>query len=188
MKGYGDRARTDEEVSHLFSETYPNRPPIQRSTVSRTVKRFRESSSVKDLPRSRRPKSATNEELALEVLQCFVENPHTSIIKSAQYVGVSTGSIHKKRHENKYHPFKVQLHQELNGYDPDRRLQFCEIVRNKCIRDENFPKLVLFFDEASFCLNGTVNRYNSRYWSQENPQWMVEAHTQHPQKVNVWAG
>jgi transposase len=188
MRGYGDRTRTYDEVTHLFNDTYPNRPPIQKSTVLRTVQRFTESGSVKDRPRPGRPKSATNEEMALETLQCFVENPHTSIRKSAQYVGVSIGSIHKILKDNKFHPFKIQLHQELNEDDPDRRLQYCEIVMNKCIHNEDFPKLVLFSDEASFCLNGSVNRHNSRYWSQDNPRWMTEAHTQHPQKVNVWAG
>ncbi|CAH1372527.1 unnamed protein product [Tenebrio molitor] len=39
----------------------------------------------------------------------------------------------------------------------------------------------------TFCLNGTVNRQNCRYWTRENPHWMQEIHTQYPQKVNVWA-
>ncbi|VEN42073.1 unnamed protein product, partial [Callosobruchus maculatus] len=33
-----------------------------------------------------------------------------------------------------------------------------------------------------------VNRQNCRYWTDENPHWMREEHTQYPQKVNVWAG
>ncbi|XP_018362822.1 PREDICTED: uncharacterized protein LOC108761003 [Trachymyrmex cornetzi] len=42
--------------------------------------------------------------------------------------------------------------------------------------------------EATFELIGNVNRHNCRYWSDENPHWMYEAHTQNQQKVNVWAG
>ncbi|KAJ8936845.1 hypothetical protein NQ318_000582 [Aromia moschata] len=37
-------------------------------------------------------------------------------------------------------------------------------------------------------LNGTVNRRNCRYWADVNPHWVMEAHTQYPQKVNVWFG
>ncbi|KAJ8945749.1 hypothetical protein NQ318_012071, partial [Aromia moschata] len=44
------------------------------------------------------------------------------------------------------------------------------------------------FNEATFVLNGTVNKQNCRYWSTENPHWMMEANTQYPEKVNVWAG
>lgn len=45
-----------------------------------------------------------------------------------------------------------------------------------------------FSDEATFVLNGEVNKHNCRYWSDTNPHWMIEGHTQYPQKVNVWAG
>lgn len=37
-------------------------------------------------------------------------------------------------------------------------------------------------------LNGNLNRHNCRYWSDNNPHWKREAHSQHPQKVNVWVG
>jgi len=37
-------------------------------------------------------------------------------------------------------------------------------------------------------LDGSVNRHNSRYWSDSNPHWMRESKSQYPQKLNVWAG
>lgn len=43
----------------------------------------------------------------------------------------------------------------------------------------------VFTDDATFYLNGVVNKQNER-WSDENPYWKVETHTQTPQKVNVW--
>lgn len=39
-----------------------------------------------------------------------------------------------------------------------------------------------------FFLNGEVNRHNCRYWSDTNPHWFRETHTQYPEKLNVWAG
>lgn len=188
MRGYGDRIRTYEEVSNLFNDVYPDRPPINKSVVRHTVIRFLETGSVKNRERSGRPKSATTEEKSIDSLLCVVENPHISLRKAAQYVGISTSSAHRIFHANKYHPFKIQLHQELNEDDPDRRLQYCETMMEKCLQDGNFPKRIVFSDEASFLLNGSVNRHNFRYWAQENPRWMTEAHTQHPEKVNVWAG
>ncbi|KAJ8948168.1 hypothetical protein NQ318_009260, partial [Aromia moschata] len=32
-------------------------------------------------------------------------------------------------------------------------------------------------DVTTFVLNGTVNKQNCRYWSTENPHWMMEANT-----------
>ena len=57
----------------------------------------------------------------------------------------------------------------------------------KC-EENRFLKNIVFSDESTFMLNGTVNRHNCRYWSDENPHWMRETHTQYPEKVNVWAG
>lgn len=52
------------------------------------------------------------------------------------------------------------------------------------------PELLgnLFFsDEAHFYLNGEVNRWNFRLWSDENPHWFTEDPL-HPEKVTVWLG
>ena len=68
-------------------------------------------------------------------------------------------------------------------------MQFCEAILDKLNDNPDFLKQIVFFsDEATFFVNGTVNRQNYRYWSDKNPHWMIETHTQHPQKVNVWAG
>jgi len=47
---------------------------------------------------------------------------------------------------------------------------------------------IVFSDEATFELTGNVNRHNCWYWSDVNPHWKRDNHTQYPQKVNVWAG
>lgn len=59
---------------------------------------------------------------------------------------------------------------------------------NMCNNDPQFLKRIVFSHEATFCLNGSVNKQNYRYWATENPRWIMECHTQYPQKVNVWAG
>ncbi|KAJ8911487.1 hypothetical protein NQ315_010859 [Exocentrus adspersus] len=118
MRGWGDRERSYEEIVHLFNDTFRvGQTQIHKSTVSRTINRFLETSTNKDRLKSGRPKTQTTEERQGEVAQSFIEN-----------------------------------------------------------------------HEASFQLNGNVNRHNFRYWSDENPHWMLEKHTQHPQKLNVWAG
>lgn len=186
--GYGDRKRTYEEVSHLFNDLNPQRPPVSRSTVSRIMNKFNETGSVQDRPRSGRPKTATNEDKTLDVLLDVQQNPQTSTYELARNHGISRKSVQTILHKNKFHPYKIQNHHELNEDDFDRRLQFCESILQKISTQNNFLDSLVFSDEATFCLNGTVNRHNCRYWSDSNPHWMDETHTQYPQKVNVWAG
>ncbi|KAJ8938152.1 hypothetical protein NQ318_007012 [Aromia moschata] len=60
------------------------------------------------------------------------ENPQsTSTLVASENEVSQTTVIHILRKEN-HHPYKFQLVQELNEDDPDRRLQFCEIIMNLC--------------------------------------------------------
>ncbi|KAJ8948833.1 hypothetical protein NQ318_013485 [Aromia moschata] len=116
------------------------------------------------------------------------ENPQSTSTLVASENEVSQTTVLRILRKGNYHRYKSQLVQELNEDDPDRRLQFCETMMNLCQTNPNLYQQILFSDEAPFCLNGTVNRQNCRYWSWTNPHWIIEAHTQHPQKLNVWAG
>lgn len=183
--GVGDKTRTHSEVCRIFNDKYPDRH-ISQSTVSRVEQKFRQLGTVKDLPKYGRSK--LNDEKKLDVLLHVEENPHKPTREVAGDCDVSKSSVLRVLKKEKYHPYKIQMVQELNDDDPDRRLQFCEIVTNRCQQDPMFPKNILFSDEATFTLHGTVNKQNCRYWSKQNPHWMREGHTQYPIKVNVWAG
>lgn len=65
-------------------------------------------------------------------------------------------------------PEKTHLH-ELNEDDADRRMPFCEIMMDVTNNNPNFAKKLLFSDEATFYLNGFVNRHSCHYSSSENP-------------------
>ncbi|KAG8296970.1 hypothetical protein J6590_045812 [Homalodisca vitripennis] len=73
---------------------------------------------------------------------------------------------------------------QLSEDDYDRRVEFCELVMRKCDDNRDFLTNILFSDEATFFLNGNVNRHNCRYWASENPHWITESHSQQPQKLN----
>lgn len=185
MIGYGDRSRTQMEVCNLFNDKYPERP-ITRSTVSKLETKFLETGTVANLRKSGRPPA--NADTALDVLLSFQEDAHTSVRKVSREIGVGKTTVHKLLKLEKWHPYKIKLVQELNEDDPDRRLQFCEEMMDKCHRDPLLIQNIIFSDESTFTLTGEVNRQNCRYWAKENPHWMREHHTQYPQKVNVWAG
>ncbi|KAG8335323.1 hypothetical protein J6590_071066 [Homalodisca vitripennis] len=92
MRGYGDRIRSYEQVRHLFNETFPDRNPISKSAVVYTIKRFEETGSVKNQPKSGRPRSARTEDHCLEVLMSVV-NPHVLTTALSREVGISQGSF-----------------------------------------------------------------------------------------------
>lgn len=187
MRGYGDMIRSYDQIRHLFNDEFPNRPPISKTVVRNTIKRFEETGSVKDRPRAGRP-SALEDNQKLNILQSFTEDPKKSIREVAIHFDLNKNSVHRVLTSNHFTPFKIQIKQELSEDDFDRRIEFTENMMNRAILDDQFLKRIVFSDEATFMLNGTVNRHNSRYWSDENPHWMFEGHTQHPKKVNVWAG
>lgn len=186
MIGYGDRARSQVEVCRLFNNKYPNREPITQSTVSKIEQKFLEVGHARDRPRTGRP--PVQEDVRLNFLLELQENPHLPTRQVAANNGIVQSSVLKYLKLYKWHPYKVVLVQELNEDDPDRRLQFCETMLQRLNDDDGFLRNIVFSDEATFYLDGTVNRQNCRYWSPENPHWQMEAHSQFPQKLNVWAG
>lgn len=187
MIGYGERRRSHVEVCTLFNNEHPNREPITRSTVTKIYLKFRNSGHVKDINRSGRPKVAT-EDKKLDILLTLTENPHAATRQLALDNDLSQGTVLNILHKEKFHPYKIKLIQELFEDDFDRRIQFCEEIMGICDNNPRFVSSIIFSDEATFSLNGAVNRHNCRYWSQNNPHWMEELHTQYPQKINVWAG
>ncbi|KAJ8921281.1 hypothetical protein NQ315_013754 [Exocentrus adspersus] len=164
--GYGDRIRSHEEACDLFNQEHPERAPISRFAVYNGGGR-----------------THVSEETKLNVLLEVQENPHRSTMQIDLNNNIDHSTVVKLLKKEKYHPYKVHLLHELNEDDPDRRLDFCEEIMFRCDRDPNFLNNVVYSEEATFYLNGSVNRHNCRYWSQENPHWIQEYHSQNQGKV-----
>lgn len=163
IKGHGDRERSCREVAGLFNAEFRvGQPSISSTTVSRTMKRYRDTGSVKDQPRSGRPKTTTSDEVALDVLQTIVETPITPARQISRDLDIPHPSVLRILKQNKFHPYKVHLVQELSEDDFDRRLEYCETVMRKVDEDPDFIQNIVFSDEATFMLNGNVNRHNCR--------------------------
>lgn len=186
MIGYGDRSRTQLEVVHLFRQKYPDLPPISQGTVSKIERRFLEVGHVRDVPRQR--PSKIDENTQLNVLLAMEENPVTAARRVARVNSIHHKSVLKILKSANKRPYKMQPVQELLEDDADRRVQFCELMMNAIDENRISSEWILFSDEATFTLNGHVNKQNCRYWSDENPHWVRETNTQYPEKTNVWAG
>jgi len=73
---------------------------------------------------------------------------------------------HKDLH---YHPYKIQVAQELSEWDKVILLQFCneflDLVKNK----SNIVNTLLMSSDAHFRVSGYVNKHNCHYWAPNNP-------------------
>ncbi|KAJ8959214.1 hypothetical protein NQ318_022476 [Aromia moschata] len=156
LLGCGDKTRTQKHVCEIFHTEYPDRR-ISQSTVSRIENKFREFGNVTDIPKSGR-KRILDDEQKLDILLDIQDNPH----KPTRQVAADNDNLTTKT-----------LIADWN---------FAKIVANRCQDNPLFIKNIRFSDEATFVLNGTVNKLNCKYWSTENPHWMMEANTQYPEK------
>jgi hypothetical protein len=105
---------------------------------------------------------------------------------AAQVHDISQDNVFNILKKQKYYPYKIIIFQELMEDDFDR-IQFCEEMMHRSNK-ANFLNFVIFSDEATFQINGAVNRHNWKYWSDENPHWTSDLRTQYPQKLNIWVG
>ncbi|GFX00532.1 hypothetical protein TNCV_2235391 [Trichonephila clavipes] len=79
-----------------------------------------------------------------------------------------------------YSQFGLAIHPK----DHQARRRFVEWPQNEIAVVPDFPKRILFRDEAHFWLNGYVNKQNCRIWSEANPQVYVETPL-HPETLTV---
>lgn len=182
---FGASQENFHETERRFNELHPDRP-ICRKYLRELIQKFRTTGSVANVKNPGRPRM--NEDVDFEIVSEFVEHPQSSTRSVARTIGVSQRKVVTTLKSNKFHPYKIHLHQELNEDDPDRRLQFCESMDTLMTGNPNIVKNICFSDESCFHLNGFVNRHNCRYWDTSNPHILRESHTQYPQKLNVWAG
>jgi hypothetical protein len=81
-------------------------------------------------------------------------------------------------------PYRLHLLQALTPQDRNRRLQFSTDFQQRQ-EEDGFAEKLVFSDEATFHVYGTVNCHNVRIWGTENPHVTVE-HVRASPKVNVF--
>lgn len=174
------------QTARQFNERHHDKN-VSHTYVRQLMDKFMETGTVqnhKDNP----VRVVRNEGMQVAVLGHITMDNTLSTRQLAEVSGVSRTSVRRILKAHKFYPYKIQLLHELNEDDYDRRLQFVEEMSERCIGNPNFMYNICFSDECSFFLNGLVNRHNCRYWSDSNQHLFRQSHTQHPEKLNVWAG
>lgn len=182
---YGECNRSFHATARRYKELHPD-AGVDHRYISRLIKKFDETGSVADKKSTGRP--PVDEATEIEVIGQASMDSQQSVREISKKSNIPKSTVHKILQKHNFHPYKVHLVQELSEDDFDRRIQFCELMTEKIIVDKKILRRICFSDECTFFLNGLVNRHNMRYWCQENPHEFRTEHTQHPEKLNVWAG
>lgn len=176
----GDNARNCREAAQEFNRRHPNRF-ISHSTVSKVNQMFNQRGSVVR-EKVKRPRNHPQDE---RILNHFRLNPKSSL-RSFDVRRKSSASRCLKR--NGIKPFKPRFLHTLQPGDDERRMEYCLTMQAKFYEDNGIFGKILFTDEATFSTNGTVSSQNIRFWSEDNPHWVINCKSQYSARINVWCG
>ena len=158
---------------------------MSHTSVGRLINKFRKIGSVLDKKRSGRP--GLSAETRAQVLEKITSSPRKSVRRAAGEIGVPCSTMQKVLKAEKFHPYKLQILHKLYEDDSDRGLEMALWFQVQLEEDPDFVRRnMLFSDEANFYVSGEVNRQNCRYYSQDNPHFMLDSKEHSGSKIMVW--
>lgn len=164
-----------------------NVPVPSRLTIYRIRDKFEATGSITNAPKSGRPRTSLTEVNKLNTALTFIHSPKKSRRRASLELGIPRTSLKRLMNHLKLKPYRPRLLHSLLEDDPDRRLQFCEIMHNQLIVQPDLLSKIVWTDEACFKLSGHVNRHNCVYWADENPHVIMTSQLNQP-GVTVWGG
>lgn len=183
----GDNYKTVREATDIFNERHPGNR-VHYSTVSRILKHFKETGLLNYNYKTEHTKPVTSEENQLLVLQTVIENPRRSIKEISEYTDIKKTSVNRILKRNQYHPYKPKFICTFQERDYNLRYDFAIWVQGEIEEQADFHRHILFGDESTFTTNGVVSSQNCRWWSNDNPNFVIDNKNQYYQKTNVWCG
>jgi transposase len=179
---------SQREVVERFHAKHPTRPRPSQSMVCKLMKRFRETGTVGDRQKTGRPRSATGKDAAAMTIATVSVCGRQSIRDLEKSLHISRSSVHRILRRERFRPYKCSFHQLLVRDDSEKRESFCLTLMDKINDDPTLLTRILFSDEATLYLDGEFNSQNTRFWSDSNPRYHRQNHSQTAKKVMVWAG
>jgi hypothetical protein len=119
-----------ETVRRIWENEFNLSAP-SRQTIYRIRDKFETTSSVANAPKSGRPRTTLTQENEMNVALTFVNSPKKSTRQASRGLIIPRASLQRLMHQLNLKPYRPRLLHGLLEDDPDRRLQFCEIMRNQ---------------------------------------------------------
>ena len=157
-----------------------------KHAIKTWIKNSEETGSALKKKPTGRPRSARTPQNIEAVCVSVLRSPRRSVHKLAAAVRLSQECVRRIFHVDlKFHPYKLQIVQELKENDHQLRIEFCQQIMTNINKDNEFLDKLWISDEAYFHLTGYVNMQNHHYWADSNPKEVHERPLQ-SSKVTVW--
>ncbi|CAF1341114.1 unnamed protein product [Rotaria sp. Silwood1] len=130
------------EIARQFQQCYDQTPPTPKNILNR-VRKFDETGSVEDEPRSDRPRSVSTDENKQRVRAAYEESPGTSLRSASLDLNLSKISLQRMMKELGLKPYRPQLLHALSEDDPDRRSECADIFLKLVAEDSSFPDRIV---------------------------------------------
>ena len=124
------------------------------------------------------------EEKLDDVLYFLQNSPSKSLRCLSQQASIGKTNAWKATKLLKFHPYKLNVVQQIKPVDYDKRVRFCNWFNTQVHDGILGPQLTFFTNEAWFSLSGYVNSQNRRHWCADNPNIIFELPL-HNQKIGV---
>ena len=164
---------------------------IAPSTVSDIIKRFEDSESVDDMPRSGRPRTSRTPKLIKVVRERIRRNPRRSMRKMARELQISEGSVRNiVKKDLRLRPYKLQKAHLLTKKNQQQRDQRCKALLKRLARGTHLK--VVWSDEMPVSIEQEVNKQNDRILTPDisaaNSSGRIVQKSAHPASLMVWGG
>ena len=151
------------------------------------INKFEQSGSVNNIPPPGRPVTVTGKATQEDVSLILDSHPQTSIRKISSHLGISMTSVRRIYNGLEFKSYIPRLIHKLNEADFDRQVEFCDSLLSVIANEPGIIKRVIWSDEATFKVNGVINRHNSLYLGEENSHITYE-HTMLSEGFTIWGG
>lgn len=156
-----------------------------KSTIQKLYEKFRDHGNLGNVPRPSKQRTQQTNRNIQRVRQSVERNPRTSAVRRSLQLNMARTSSRRIIHDDLHlFPYKIQCVQQLLPLNKPRRVIYAKNVIDLAVTDVNFWRELITSDEAHFCLNGTVNKQNCRFYATENPH-LVHEEPLHDKKVTV---
>ena len=170
----------------LFANCNGKEPLIFRfdRPLHQYIKKFLETGSVQDLPRTGRPSTITEEKIE-KVQELLEDEPINNVRSVAREAKITKYQAHRiMRDILGYKPYMMHSTQKLYDEDMDLRVEMAEHLI-PILEDPENNGNIFFSDESTFYTSGLVNKHNCRIWAEKNPYITMES-AMKSAKINVW--